>query len=90
MAVNNQGRRPGSRLSFSSPRVKVSLPDNRLCRRASQHSTLTSYQQLRKVSHTEVRRDSRYSKHSSREKWDERHPRPGHRLPTCQKKRLRR
>lgn len=77
MTLSSQGHRVESRLSFNNPQHKVRPSDNRLCRRASQHSTLTSYQQLRKVNHTEERR--RASQDNRVERWDElrlRHVRP--------------
>jgi len=76
-------------LSSSSPRVKVSLSDTRLCRQVSQHSTLTSYQQLRKVNHIEVKRVNKHSRHSP-EKWVERHLRHDPQPPICRMRRLRR
>lgn len=73
-ASSSQGHRHGSLLYFNRPQLKVSLSDHCLCRQASHHSTLTSYQQLHRVSHTAVRRD----RDRREEKWDEQRPHHGH------------
>lgn len=55
MEVNSNPRpRRESPLFYSNPQHKVSHKDSYLCRQASQHSVLMSYQQLRKASPTEV------------------------------------
>ena len=85
MAANHsRAQRRESRPCFHSLPLKVSPTVSRLCRRAWQHSTLTSFQQLRKDSHTAVR-----SSPSRSQKWDGQRHRRGHLSPICQRRRSR-
>jgi hypothetical protein len=88
--ASSREHRLAKRLSCNSPRVKVSLLDTRLYRRASQHSTLTSFQQLRKDSLIAARRVHKRSRHSLEERWVEQRLRHDLQQRTCQRKRLRR
>lgn len=53
-ASNSLRLRRASHHSYSNPQHKVSHKDSHPCRKVSQHSELTSYQQLHKASLTEV------------------------------------
>lgn len=85
MAANHsRAQRRESRPCFHSLPLKVSPTVSRPCRRAWQHSTLTSFQQLRKDSHTAVR-----SSPSRSQKWDGQRHRRGHLSPICQRRKSR-
>jgi hypothetical protein len=87
MASSRRQHPPERPRSSNSPPLKVSLSDIRLSRRASQYSTLTSYQQLRKASHTGARRASQVNREAT---LDKPRPRRAPPLQKCLRKRSRR